>query len=85
MTLCGEMAGRPRCFLPLFGMGLRRLSMSPAFVPSIKELVRRTPIAVAEAVAERVLTMTTIGEVRGYLTRKVRQIWPKVTMLDMSK
>src|SRR5204863_4894161 len=33
VTLCGEMAGRPRCFLPLFGMGLRRLSMSPAFVP----------------------------------------------------
>src|SRR5262245_64465614 len=30
VTLCGEMAGRPRCFLPLFGMGLRRLSMSPA-------------------------------------------------------
>ena len=36
VTLCGEMAGRPRCFLPLFGMGLRRLSMSPAFVPSIR-------------------------------------------------
>jgi phosphoenolpyruvate-protein kinase (PTS system EI component) len=29
VTLCGEMAGRPRCFLPLFGMGLRSLSMSP--------------------------------------------------------
>src|SRR5947209_9041643 len=34
VTLCSEMAGRPRCFLPLFGMGLRRVSMSPAFVPS---------------------------------------------------
>ena len=48
VTLCGEMAGRPRCFLPLFGMGLRRLSMSPAFVPSIKEMVRRTERPVAE-------------------------------------
>ena len=36
VTLCGEMAGRPRCFLPLFGMGLRHFSMSPGFVPSIK-------------------------------------------------
>src|SRR5205085_10751198 len=44
VTLCGEMAGRPRCFLPLIGMGLRRFSMSPAFVPSIKELVRRTQL-----------------------------------------
>src|SRR5207244_2081013 len=36
VTLCGEMAGRPRCFLPLFGMGLRRFSMSPGFLPTIK-------------------------------------------------
>ena len=42
-------------------------------------------MAAAREIAERVLTMNTIGEVRGYLTRKVRQIWPNVTMLDMSK
>ena len=85
VTLCGEMAGRPRCFLPLFGMGLRRFSMSPAFVPTIKEMVRRTSMAAAREIAERVLTMNTVGEMRGYLTRKVRQIWPNVTMLDMNK
>jgi phosphoenolpyruvate-protein phosphotransferase len=32
VTLCGEMAGRPACFLPLLGMGLRSLSMSPISV-----------------------------------------------------
>ncbi len=85
VTLCGEMAGRPRCVLPLLGMGLRRFSMSPAFVPSIKEMVRRTTVAVAREVAERVLTMRTFGEVRGFLTRKVRQLWPNVTILDMSR
>jgi phosphoenolpyruvate-protein phosphotransferase len=85
VTLCGEMAGRPRCFLPLFGMGLRRLSMSPAFVPSIKEIVRRTPLATARAVADRVLRMKTAGEVRGFLSRKTKQIWPNVSILDMRK
>lgn len=85
VTLCGEMAGRPRCVLPLLGLGLRRFSMSPAFIPSIKEMVRRTPMDAAREVAERVLTMNTIGEVRGYLTRKVRQMWPNVTLLDMNK
>jgi phosphoenolpyruvate-protein phosphotransferase len=85
VTLCGEMAGRPRCFLPLFGMGLRRLSMSPAFVPSIKELVRLTHQDLARESADRVLTMKTVGEVRGYLARKVRQIWPNVSVLDVSK
>src|SRR5262249_3732040 len=34
VTLCGEMAGWPRCFLALFGLGLRKLSMSPAFLPA---------------------------------------------------
>jgi phosphotransferase system enzyme I (PtsI) len=82
VTLCGEMAGRPRCFLFLFGMGLRRFSMSPAFVPTIKELVRCTSLAVAQQIAQRVLCLTTAGEVRGYLTRRLREICPKVAILD---
>jgi phosphotransferase system enzyme I (PtsI) len=85
VTLCGEMAGRPRCFLPLFGMGLRRLSMSPAFVPPLKELIRRTTLQVAQETAERVLQMKTFGEIRGYLTRKARKLWPNVRWLDTSK
>jgi phosphoenolpyruvate-protein kinase (PTS system EI component) len=85
VTLCGEMAGRPRCFLPLFGMGLTRLSMSPAFVPSLKELVRRSTLPVAQKIAKRVLHMKTFGEIRGYLTRKTTQICPDVAFLDMRK
>jgi phosphoenolpyruvate-protein phosphotransferase len=85
VTLCGEMAGRPRCFLPLFGMGLRRLSMSPAFVPSLKEILRRTTQAAALEIADRVLCMTTAGEIRGYLTRKIRHVWPDVSLLDMRR
>jgi phosphoenolpyruvate-protein kinase (PTS system EI component) len=85
VTLCGEMAGWPRCFLPLFGMGLRRLSMSPAAVPTIKEMIRRTPLAAAEEMTRRVLAMHTTGEIRGYLTRKVQEIWPNVALLDMRR
>jgi phosphoenolpyruvate-protein phosphotransferase (PTS system enzyme I) len=85
VTLCGEMAGRPRCFLPLFGMGLRRLSMSPGFVPSIKELLRHTTLEAAQAIARRVLQMHTVNEIRGFLTMKVQQIWPSVTLLDVRK
>jgi phosphoenolpyruvate-protein kinase (PTS system EI component) len=85
VTLCGEMAGRPRCFLPLFGMGLRRLSMSPAFVPSMKEMIHRLDLFTARAVADAVLHMKTVGEIRNYLTRKVRQIWPDVQLLDTSR
>jgi phosphoenolpyruvate-protein kinase (PTS system EI component) len=85
VTLCGEMAARPRCVLALLGMGLRRLSMSPAFIPSIKELVRRTPCPAAVDIAHRVLAMRTLGEIRGYLTNKVREVWPNVELLDMRR
>jgi phosphoenolpyruvate-protein phosphotransferase (PTS system enzyme I) len=85
VTLCGEMAGRPRCFLPLFGMGLRQFSMSPGFVPSIKEMARRSKLAAAQEVMRRVLAMRTIGEVRGFLTRKTRQVCPDVAFLDLQQ
>jgi phosphoenolpyruvate-protein phosphotransferase len=85
VTLCGEMAGWPRCFLPLLGMGLRRWSMSPAAVPPIKELVRHTALPVAEQISQRVLAMHTTGEIRGYLTRRVQEVWPNVSLLDMRR
>ncbi len=85
VTLCGEMAGWPRCFLPLFGMGLRRLSMSPAAVPTLKEMIRRTPLSAAEETLRRVMSMRTTGEIRGFLTRKVQEIWPNVTLVDMRR
>jgi phosphoenolpyruvate-protein phosphotransferase (PTS system enzyme I) len=82
VTLCGEMAGRPRCLLPLLGLGLRSFSMSPALVPPLKELIRRTTLPDAEEVVAKILGMKTIGEIRGYLSRKVRRIWPNVSWLD---
>jgi phosphoenolpyruvate-protein phosphotransferase (PTS system enzyme I) len=85
VTLCGEMAGRPRCFLPLLGMGLRKLSMSPAFVPTIKEVGRHTTLAEATLVAQRVLRMTTAREVSAYLANKLQQVWPSMQLLDLRR
>ena len=45
LTLCGEMAGQPRAFVLLLGMGLRSFSMSPSFIPSIKELAAHVSTA----------------------------------------
>jgi phosphoenolpyruvate-protein kinase (PTS system EI component) len=84
-TLCGEMAGRPRCFLPLLGMGLRRFSMSPAFVPTIKELARCTSVELAHQTAARVQRLRTFKQVRQYLTKMTQQVCPNVTFLDTKK
>jgi phosphoenolpyruvate-protein phosphotransferase len=85
VTLCGEMAALPRCFLPLFGMGLRRFSMSPAFVPPIKELARCVTLAQAREVAETVLHLRTIAEMRDYLSTQVRNMCPNVALLDTTE
>lgn len=84
-TLCGEMAGRPRCFLPLFGMGLRRFSMSPAFVPTIKEVVRCSSRDLAQETAARIVRLRTFKGIRQYLAKVTRQICPNVTFLDTKK
>jgi phosphoenolpyruvate-protein kinase (PTS system EI component) len=82
VTLCGEMAGRPMCVLPLLGMGLRRASMSPAFVPAIKQLVRSVSTSEARRTARAVLRMQTVAEVRAYLAERLRKLCPQVANLD---
>src|SRR5262245_4071697 len=85
VTLCGEMAGRPRAFLMLLGMGMRQFSLSPALIPTIKELVRVTTIAEAENLLQRVLRMKTAGQIRAYLTRHLHRLSPKLELLDTNQ
>jgi phosphotransferase system enzyme I (PtsP) len=45
LGVCGEMGGRRMEALALLGLGIRRLSITPAAVGPIKELVRRVDLA----------------------------------------
>ncbi|WJY17569.1 phosphoenolpyruvate--protein phosphotransferase [Alteriqipengyuania flavescens] len=45
LAVCGEMGGRPLEALALLGLGIRRLSITPAGVGPIKELVRKVDLA----------------------------------------
>jgi hypothetical protein len=64
VTLCGEMAGQPKAFLLLLGMGLRRFSMSPAFIPSIKQLASIVSLEEARHIADTALAFTTTKQVQ---------------------
>jgi phosphotransferase system enzyme I (PtsP) len=44
LTVCGEMGGRQLEALALIGLGIRRLSITPAAVGPIKELVRKVDL-----------------------------------------
>jgi phosphoenolpyruvate-protein kinase (PTS system EI component) len=76
VTVCGEMAGQPRAFVLLLGMGLRRFSMSPAFVPYIKELVSYVSIEDAERITKHALTLKTTAKVTRYVTDQLKRAYP---------
>ena len=82
VTLCGEMAGQPRAFVLLFAMGLRSFSMSPAFIPSIKELAGRITIAQAEEILEHAMKLRTTTNVKRFMAARLRQIAPSLALMD---
>lgn len=84
VTLCGEMAGQPRSVLVLFGLGLRRFSMSPAFVPTIKELLSSVTSAQAERFAHQVLQLKTSEEIRTYLNARLTEIASNLKIVDFA-
>lgn len=82
VTLCGEIAAMPKACVLLFGMGLRSFSMSPAFVPTIKELLRRLTSERAEKILHRVLKLRTTAQIARYMTEQLHEISPKLAILD---
>lgn len=82
VTLCGEMAGRPRAVVLLFGMGLRSFSMSPAFIPTIKELVSHLTRAKSEETLHCALQLKTTAQIIRILERQVAELAPNLKMFD---
>jgi phosphotransferase system enzyme I (PtsI) len=82
VTLCGEMAGSPRAFVLLFGMGLRSFSMSPAFIPTIKELTSHLTRRRAERIVTRALAIKTTAGVKRFMAAQIAEIAPNLKMLD---
>ncbi len=84
VTLCGEMAGQPRSFVALVGMGLTSFSMSPALIPTIKELASHLTMEAARAILKKALRMRTTAQIDRFLARQVAQFAPNLRLLDMS-
>jgi phosphotransferase system enzyme I (PtsP) len=74
VALCGEMAGDPLCALLLLGMGLEEFSMEAFFIPIIKKIVRSVTYQNAKAVAQIVLQMDSVGEIKRYLFDQMRNL-----------
>lgn len=82
VTLCGEMAGRPRCLLPLLGMGIQRLSMTPSVMPTIREAVSRTRMDHCGEVLRKVMRFKTFEGARRFLTKATLEVLPDLEIID---
>ncbi|MGN6546992.1 MAG: phosphoenolpyruvate--protein phosphotransferase [Aureliella sp.] len=78
VTLCGEMAGQPEAFVLLLGMGLRRFSMSPAFIPTIKELAAHVTIPMAEGLLKKALKQKTTLKIKRMINKELLRIAPNL-------
>ena len=61
--MCGEMAGDILYAILLVGMGIDRLSMSPAAIADVKKLVCSVSYEEAKALADKVMGMTCREEI----------------------
>ena len=71
IRLCGEMGGRPLEAMALVGIGLRKLSITPAAVGPIKAMVRSLDAAAITARMETLLAKPPRG------LRKTLHDWAK--------
>lgn len=67
LSLCGEMAADPRLVPVLLGCGLRRLSVSPRQVATIKRRIRSLTLAGLREIVEASAQLATSDEVENHL------------------
>ena len=56
--------------------------MSPAFIPTVKNLLAGVTTAQAERFAHHVLQLSTSDEIRSYLSARLREISSTLEILD---
>ena len=65
VSLCGELAGNPLATPVLVGLGFDELSLSPVFLPDVKQTLRAIRFDDAQALAAACLTAPDAGTVSG--------------------
>ncbi len=70
-TICGEISSESSLVPVLIGLGFRRLSMSPVFLPRIKLVIRSLDSGSCQRLARRILNLKTAEEVRATLKKSM--------------
>jgi len=76
LSVCGEMAGDPVAAVALIGLGVTELSMTPAAIPAVKQVIRGVTLREARAMMVEALRLDTAGEVEEMVRRRVLSLLP---------
>lgn len=83
VTVCGEMAADALSAIVLLGLGLRKFSMNPIFIPRIKNVLRSVEYKTAKEVVKEVLMMKTAQEIEECILERILLKHPKAFLLGL--
>jgi phosphoenolpyruvate-protein phosphotransferase (PTS system enzyme I) len=71
VAVCGEMASDPVCAVALIGLGITELSMSPAAIPSVKQVIRGLSSRQVRSIIDDALERSTAAEIEESIRERV--------------
>ena len=77
VSVCGEMAASPVSAVVLIGLGITELSMNPAAIPTVKQVIRALSAADARVLAEEALRLDSAEEVEALARIRVAELVPR--------
>ncbi|HHF52018.1 MAG TPA: phosphoenolpyruvate--protein phosphotransferase, partial [Candidatus Aminicenantes bacterium] len=80
VTVCGEMAADPLSALALLGLGMKRFSMNPIFIPKIKKTLRSVEYKSVQMIVEKALALKTAREVEEHFLESVLSKHPEALL-----
>jgi phosphotransferase system enzyme I (PtsI) len=83
VTVCGEMAADALSAIVLLGLGLRKFSMNPIFIPRIKNVLRSVEYKTAKEVVKDALMMKTAQEIEECILERILLNHPKAFLLGL--
>jgi phosphotransferase system enzyme I (PtsI) len=81
VTVCGEMAADPFSAIVLLGLGLRKFSMNPIFIPRIKNVLRSVEYKTTREVVREALTLRTAQEIEECVIERILFRHPKAFLM----
>ncbi|HOK56237.1 MAG TPA: phosphoenolpyruvate--protein phosphotransferase [bacterium] len=72
VSLCGEMASIPEIACLLIGLGIKKLSMAPVAIPSVKEKIIKNSYTEMKEIAEKVMNFNKHEEIINFLRKNLK-------------